>query len=124
MRAILNSNVYNSNGTCRELQTVAFDSHPSCYTDNGFCTDILLSVTNLYCLAVEVYRWNDFFNKQAIQQVHQINMYLKILHILLLPYRFMTQQLHVPSRQLIVFCLLWMVGYQMLYNLHVNSFKH
>ena len=70
MRAILNSNVYNSNGTCSELQAVAFDSHPSCYTDNGFCTDILLSATNLYCLAVEVYQWSDFFNKLAIQQVH------------------------------------------------------
>ena len=69
MKAILNSNIYNSSGTCSELQTLAFNSHQSCYTDNGFCTDILLSDTNLHCLAFEVFNLNDYWNKQAIQQV-------------------------------------------------------
>ena len=62
MKAILNSTVYNSNGTCSQLQTIAFKSHQSCYIDNTFCTDILLNETNLNCLAFEE-------NEQAIQQV-------------------------------------------------------
>ena len=69
MKATLNSTVYNSNGTCSQLQTIAFNSHQSCYTDNGFCTDILLSDTNLICLAFEVFVLNDFLNEEAIQQV-------------------------------------------------------
>ena len=70
MKAILNSTVYQSNETsCKDLQTFAFNSHPSCYVDNGFCTDIFLSSTNLYCLAAEVFDLRDFFDKQAIQQV-------------------------------------------------------
>ena len=69
MRAILNSYVYNSAGTCSQLQTQAFNSQSSCYTSNGFCTNILLSVTNLNCLAYEVFSNNDFWNKQAVQQV-------------------------------------------------------
>ena len=69
MKAILNSTVYESNGTCSQLQAFAFNSHQSCYTNNGFCTDILLSGTNLNCLAAEVFCFNDFWNDQAIQQV-------------------------------------------------------
>ena len=69
MKAILNSNVYNSNGTCSQLQVIAFNSHQSCYIDNGFCTDILLSYTNLNCLAFGVFNFSDFWNEQAIQQV-------------------------------------------------------
>ena len=60
MKAILNSNVYSSNGTCTELQTFAFDSHSSCYTDNGYCNDILLSNISLNCLASEVFSSNNF----------------------------------------------------------------
>ena len=69
MKAILNSTVYESNGTCSQLQAIAFNSHQSCYTDNGFCTDILLSDTNLNCLVFEVFCFNDYWNDQAIQQV-------------------------------------------------------
>ena len=69
MKAILNSNVYNSNGTCSQLEEIGFNSHQSCYIDNGFCTDILLSYNNLNCLAFEVFNFNDFWNEQAIQQV-------------------------------------------------------
>ena len=70
MKAILNSNnIYDSNGTCSQIQTIAFSSHQSCYIDNGFCTDILLSDTNLNCLAFEVFGLSDFWNEQAIQQV-------------------------------------------------------
>ena len=69
MKAILNSNVYNSNETCSKLQAFAFATHQFCYTDNGFCTDILLSAINLNCLAFEVFNFSDFWNEQAIQQV-------------------------------------------------------
>ena len=69
MKAILNSDVYKSNGTCSQLETFALNSYASCYTDNGFCTDILLNAINLHCLAFEVFVSSDFWNKQAIQQV-------------------------------------------------------
>ena len=69
MNAILNSNVYNSNGTCSQLQETALNSHQSCYNDNGFCTDILLNDTNLNCLAFEVFVLNDNWTTKAIQQV-------------------------------------------------------
>ena len=68
MKAILNSNIYNSNVTCSQLQTIPLNSHQSCYTDNGFCTDILLSDTNLNCLAFEVFGLSAFWNEQGIQQ--------------------------------------------------------
>ena len=68
MKAILNINL-NSNEVCSQLQTIAFNSHQSCYTENGFCTDILLSDTNLNCLASEDFSENDFWNEQATQQV-------------------------------------------------------
>ena len=59
MKAILNSIVYNSNGTCSQLQTIAFNSHQCCYTDDESCTDILLSDTNLNNLksAPKVLMW-------------------------------------------------------------------
>ena len=69
MKAILNSTVYKSNGTCSQLQTFAFNSHQSCYTDNGFCTDILLNHTNFNCLAFEGFGLSDLCNERAIQQV-------------------------------------------------------
>ena len=71
MKAILNSNVYKTNGTCDKLEEFAFDSHPSCYTDSGFCTDILSSpmCTNLICLASDVFDLKDFFTIRAIDQV-------------------------------------------------------
>ena len=69
MKDILNSSVYNTNGTCSQLSKIAFTIHQSCYTDNGFCTDILLSDTNLNCLAFEIFNLTDFWNEQALQQV-------------------------------------------------------
>ena len=69
MKAILNSNAYKSSGTCSHLETIAFNSHQSCYTDNGFCTDILLNEYNLKILTSEVFNSTDYWNEQAIQQV-------------------------------------------------------
>ena len=69
MKAILNSNVYQSNGTCNELQTFGFSSHSSCYFNNSFCTDILLNSTNLRCLSVVIDNFA-FFKTMAFQQVN------------------------------------------------------
>ena len=69
MKTILNSTVYNSSGNCSQLEIVAFNNNQSCYTDNGFCNDILLSDTNLNCIASEVFNFADFWNDQAIRQV-------------------------------------------------------
>ena len=69
MKGILDFVFYKQNDKCGQMQTFGFNSHQSCYTDNGFCTDILLSDNNLNCLAFEVLNYNDFWNEQAIQQV-------------------------------------------------------
>ena len=68
MQAILNSAVYNNNGTCQELLEFAYDSHPDCYVDNGFCTDIFLNLTNLNCLT-DVLDSSDILTRLGIQQV-------------------------------------------------------
>ena len=74
MKAILNSDVYHvyqSNGICNELKKFAFNSHPQCYVDNGFCTDILKKFTNIRCLgSVMSSRIFDIFKPMAIQQVN------------------------------------------------------
>ena len=54
---------------CHQLEEIAINSHQSCYTDSGFCTDIVLSYNNLNCLVFEVFDFKDYWNKQAIQQV-------------------------------------------------------
>ena len=69
MQEILNSAVYNNNGTCQELLEFAYGSHPECYVDNGFCTDIFLSLTNLNCLIDDVLDFFDILTKLGIQQV-------------------------------------------------------
>ena len=68
MKKILSSTVYNNSGTCQELLEFAYDSHPDCYVDNGFCTDILLSLTNLECL-IGVLDSSDMFTRLGIEQV-------------------------------------------------------
>ena len=70
MSAITTSSIYNSSSTnCKDLERVGFASHPTCYVDNGFCTDILTSSTNLVCLGKDVLEFRDFFNKLAVNQV-------------------------------------------------------
>ena len=68
MQEILNSAVYNNNGTCQELLEFAYGSHPECYVENGFCTDILLSLKNLDCL-IDVLDDSDILTRLGIQQV-------------------------------------------------------
>lgn len=34
--------IINTNHTCEEIKDIAYDSHPYCYTENGFCSDLLL----------------------------------------------------------------------------------
>uniref|UniRef100_A0A1X7VAX4 VWFA domain-containing protein n=1 Tax=Amphimedon queenslandica TaxID=400682 RepID=A0A1X7VAX4_AMPQE len=72
MQSIVNSPRYNNvNTTCDQLETFAFESHPRCYIENGFCTDILLSdqCQNLVCIGNEIFTDRDFYSKQAIDQM-------------------------------------------------------
>ena len=72
MQSIVNSALYNNpNTTCDQLETFAFQSHPKCYIDNGFCTDIFLSdqCQNLVCIENEVFTNRSLWSKQAIDQV-------------------------------------------------------
>jgi hypothetical protein len=69
MQAILNSDVYISNGTCGELETFVFENYPTCSVNNGFCGNVLLNFTNLRCIALNVYTFNDNWNRRGIQQV-------------------------------------------------------
>ena len=69
MQEILNSAVYNNNGTCEELLEFAYGSHPDCYVHNGFCTYIFLSLTNLDCLIDDVLDDSDILTRLGIQQV-------------------------------------------------------
>ena len=61
---------YQSGANCEQLEESAFNSHPDCYVSNGFCTDILFSVTNLRGLynvlstKIEV-----LFTKRSLKQV-------------------------------------------------------
>ena len=74
MQSIITSSLYRTNSaTCEELKDFAFNSHPSCYVSNGFCSDILVSplCQNVVCLGAEVFVYRDFFNKQALDQVSQ-----------------------------------------------------
>ena len=81
MKAIFESEVYKNNGTHAELQVFAFNSHPTCYADNDFCTDILSDFDNLKCLW-DTYDLADFFSLQSINQVKKLlyfNMYISYL---------------------------------------------
>ncbi|XP_019856292.1 PREDICTED: uncharacterized protein LOC109584838 [Amphimedon queenslandica] len=68
--ALVNSTVYRNNATCEDIKDYAFKTHPQCYLDAGFCSVILDSPTNLYCL-YKVFDVKDFFSKLAINQVYQ-----------------------------------------------------
>ena len=68
MQAILKSAVYKNNGICEELLEFAYSSHPDCYVDIGFCTEILQSVRNLRCL-IDILDDSDILTRLGIQQV-------------------------------------------------------
>lgn len=51
---LLHSSVYAENGTCGEISSFAYSTHPSCYVDNGFCTVILMDRQNLNATFVTV----------------------------------------------------------------------
>ena len=75
MKAILNSDIYKTSGTCKELEKFAIYSHPPCYIENGFCSDILEKFTNIRCLgSVMSSRIFDIFRTMAIQQVRNTSL--------------------------------------------------
>ena len=74
MQSIVNSAIYNNpSTTCNQLETFAFESHPKCYIDNGFCTDILLSnqCQNLVCIENDIYTDTNNWTRQSIDQVRE-----------------------------------------------------
>ena len=83
MQSIINSNLYRTNSaTCEQLKDFAFNSHPSCYVSNGFCSDILQSTLcqNLVCLGAEVFVYRDFFDKRALDQVSQAIFLMRVMN--------------------------------------------
>ena len=72
MQALRDSEAYavapTSGNACEELRTAAFNSHPRCYVDNGFCSTILFSPTNLQGL-FSVIEPQDIFTKETLDQV-------------------------------------------------------
>ena len=70
MMEILNSDVYLNGGSCIELSDFAFDSLSKCYTEHGFCEEILISLENWKCMyRVFMSRLGDLFTKKGIEQV-------------------------------------------------------
>ena len=72
MQELQNSDAYavapTSGNACEELRTAAFNLHPKCYVDNGFCSTILFSATNLQGL-FSVIELQDIFTKETLDQV-------------------------------------------------------
>ena len=70
MTAFTDNSTYNNySTTCKDLEKIGFESHPTCYVGNGFCTNILANGTNLVCLGKDVLGSRDNYNKQAVNQV-------------------------------------------------------
>ena len=76
MEAIYHSDVYNSpigdvSIDCPTLQNLAFNSHPRCYVDHGFCS-ISTSPRNIYGLVFALEFGSEFVGphwKEALVQV-------------------------------------------------------
>jgi hypothetical protein len=69
--ALINSNVYKNKGTCQDILNYGFSTHPHCYLVNGFCSVMLGSANNLYCLT-KVFDLSDFMSKLAVNQVYEV----------------------------------------------------
>ncbi|KAL4446467.1 hypothetical protein ABPG74_001208 [Tetrahymena malaccensis] len=66
---LINNNKY----TCDNVKKIAFDSHPKCYVENGFCelftkADIQEIYSTILSLT-SVYQFMDFLSLQSIKQV-------------------------------------------------------
>ncbi|XP_003385151.1 PREDICTED: uncharacterized protein LOC100635304 [Amphimedon queenslandica] len=72
MQSIVNSTLYNTANTdCGQFEAFAVASHPQCYTDNRFCSDILLSdqCQNLNCIQDKIYNDNKSWDKSSLNQI-------------------------------------------------------
>ena len=84
MKAILTSDVYINNGTCEDLQTFAFASHPTCYVDHGFCSDILLDDTNLRALFQLFTNYPSGITSNIVLSLNQVSMLLSHIQCVML----------------------------------------
>ena len=73
MSEILDSDPLKHNGTCTDLKEFGFNAHSGCFSEHGFCTDILLSFKNLQCLQT-VYSSTDLFTREGIAQVTYVQL--------------------------------------------------
>ncbi len=78
MKAIVNSDVFaapnNFTKPCEDIATLAFDSHPKCYTQHGFC-DVIVNKDHCKNLKgiFEVIEFEDFgFKKYALHALEQV----------------------------------------------------
>ncbi|KAL4477720.1 hypothetical protein ABPG74_002870 [Tetrahymena malaccensis] len=72
-QSLKDSLVNTDNKTCKDVNKIAFDSHPRCYVENGFCElftkqDIQEIYQTLLSL-LQVYQMKDFLSIQSIKQV-------------------------------------------------------
>ncbi len=80
MNAVVSSSVFAtpnvSSNACQTIETLAFDSLPDCYTQNGFC-DVVLEKDNCsnFCGAFQMAEISDFvFSKYGRQSRKQVSM--------------------------------------------------
>ena len=74
MKTILTSDVYVNVGTCEDLQTFVFASHPTCYVDHGFCSDILLDATNLRAMFNLFTNYPSGITSNRVLSLNQVSM--------------------------------------------------
>lgn len=55
--------------TCQNIFDIAFDSHPDCYVQSGFCTALLNNMTSMTKALIEVYEVKDFLSFTSMKQV-------------------------------------------------------
>ena len=93
MEALRDSEAYavapTSSSACEELQTAGFNSHPRCYVDNGFCSTILLSATNLQGL-FSVVNLQGPFRTEALNQVIKYMYINDSVHVCIIIYIFIS----------------------------------
>lgn len=69
LKESLKTTYNDNNAVCNDIFNIAFDSHPRCYVDNGFCKLLITSPFRFPSALFRVYQLKDFARKKSIQQV-------------------------------------------------------